>query len=116
MQEKRGIPRTTANSNVMALDVNSGRKLGRVANLSPEGMMLICPQPLENNRVFQLELELEAPLHGHSNLGCGVESLWHSKASESGRYWVGFRIIDISPEAADIIDALITIWTTVKEK
>ena len=114
MPEKRGVPRTTADSTVLAFDLNNGRQLGRVANLSPEGMMLICPQPVEKHLVLQLELMLETPLRGHRGLECGVESLWHSEAGESGRYWVGFRIIDISPEAAEIIDAQIESWLAEK--
>ena len=115
MREKRVNPRTPAYGNVVALDVNSGIQLGRVANLSPEGMMLISPQPVGNNLVFQLELVLETPIHGHSSLDCGVESLWHSEAGESGLYWNGFRIIDISPEAADMIESLIKSWPEGKE-
>jgi hypothetical protein len=115
MQEKRKLPRTDADANIHVHDVNTGRQLGRMVNLSDEGMMLIGREPVERNLVFQLELALESPHRGHKNLHCGVESLWSSKADQSGHYWTGFRIIDISLEAAEIIDSLVENWLAGKD-
>lgn len=110
MQEKRRLPRAVADTNVLVQDVNTGLHLGLVVNLSGEGMMLIGPEPVESNRIFQLELELESPHRGHKSLRCGVESLWSSKAHQIGRYWTGFHIIDISLEAAEILESLVEMW------
>ncbi len=110
MREKRRLPRTVADTNILVHDVNTGRPLGRVVNLSGEGMMLIGPEPVESNLVFQLELALESPHRGHKSLRCGVESLWNSKAHQSGHYWTGFHIIDISPETTEIIESLVEMW------
>jgi hypothetical protein len=48
-------------------------------------------------------------------LRCGVESLWSRKAHESGHFWAGFHIIDISLEAAEIIESLVEMWLEEKE-
>ncbi len=115
MQEKRRLPRAVTDANVLAHDVDTGRHLGRVVNLSAEGMMLISPEPVEQNLVFQLELALEPPHLGHKSLRCGVESLWSSKAHQSGHYWAGFHIIDISLEAAEIVESLVEMWLAEKD-
>ena len=110
MHEKRKLPRTAADANILVQDVNTGHHLGRVVNLSNEGIMLIGSEPVERNLIFQLELALESPHRGHKSLRCGVESLWSSKAHQGGHYWTGFHIIDISLEAAEIIESLIEMW------
>ena len=115
MQEKRELPRTVADANILAHDVNTGRHLGRVVNLNGDGMMLIGREPLESNVVFQLDLALESPQLGHKSLRCGVESLWSRKAHQSGHYWAGFHIIDISLEAAEIIESLVEMWLAEKD-
>ena len=115
MQEKRELPRTVADANILAHDINTGRHLGRVVNLNSEGMMLIGPEPVESNFVFQLELALGSPHRGHESLRCGVESLWSRKAHQSGHYWAGFHIIDISLEAAEIIESLVEMWLVGKD-
>jgi hypothetical protein len=107
MRENRKEPRVETVANIPVHDINSGHQLGQLVNLSSEGMMLICPEPIEENRIFQLELPLETLHREYGSLSCGVQSLWSNEANQKGRYWVGFQIIDISPEAKEIIETLI---------
>jgi hypothetical protein len=65
MREKRELPRTLGDANILARDVNTGRHLGHVVNLSGKGMMLVGPEPVESNFIFQLELALGSPHRGH---------------------------------------------------
>lgn len=74
--------------------------------------MLMVADPVENNLVFQLELTLDRPIGGQNLLNIGAESLWCSNANEPAHYWAGFRIIDISLDAVEIIETLIGAWET----
>ncbi len=78
--------------------------------------MLIGSTPVENNLVFQFELQMQHPGDGDESIILGAESLWCSQASEPGRYWSGYRIIDISLAAVELIEGLIDAWETEEER
>jgi len=111
MDDRRRQPRKIADEIIEVYDLNTDRHLGRVVNLSHEGMMLISPDPMESNLVFQLELVLEHPQHGERKMRFGAESLWCSEANRPHHYWTGFRIIDIALDTIEIIEGLIDDWT-----
>lgn len=112
MHEKRMRPRKVAATTIQVHDANKNRLLGRLVNLNSGGLMLIGSAPIEANLVFQLELMLEVPHRGKERLRFGVESLWCSAATQSGRYWTGFHIIDIASETTEIIESLVENWET----
>jgi len=77
--------------------------------------MLLGPNAVENNLIFQLEMKLQQPCLGQTRLTLGVESMWCCEANEPGRYWTGYQIIDISPSSAEIVKTLIKDWATKPE-
>jgi hypothetical protein len=108
--DRRLLPRKIASQRIQVRDINTDRHLGEVVNLTSEGLMIISVEPVENNLVFQLDLELRTPYRGYSCLRLGVESLWCSVANEAQRFWTGFRIIDVSLDTIEIIESLIDSW------
>ena len=115
MPERRLIPRKIAATDIQVQDATTHRPIGQVVNLNSAGMMLIGPQPIESNLIFQLELELSIPHQGRNRLQVGAESLWCSDATESGHFWTGFRIIDLSLETVELIESLVSYWETAAE-
>ena len=115
MKEKRKRPRKVAATTIQVYDANLERLIGRLVNLTSAGLMLIGNAPIEANMVFQLELVLETTHKGKDRLQFGVESLWCSEATESGRYWTGFHIIDVSSETTELLEALVESWETEEE-
>ena len=88
---------------IEALDLHSGRRLGRVVDLSEDGFMLISETPPEADSVWECRLVLDQPLDGIHEIRVGADCLW-SRAGEPGHSgWCGFHIIDL---ADDQISAL----------
>ncbi len=110
MRERRQQPRKIADTSIEVRDLNTGRSLGSVVNLTSDGLMLLTPDPVESNLVFQLELKLHRPVGGRQYLQLGAESLWCSDGNEPAHYWVGFHIIDISLDVVEVIESLISAW------
>lgn len=104
MKEKRQHPRKTVPGGIPVRDVNTGRELGSLLNLSPSGMMIFSEQALPANAVYQCELDLGGAAAGASPLRLGVESLWCQPSEQPGAWWVGLRIIDIQPEHSASLD------------
>jgi len=69
--------------------------------------MVLSPEAIPTNRVFQLGLELPADIDCGPAALFGAESLWTESSSELEKYWIGFQIIDIAPEHAQKIRRLI---------
>lgn len=96
-RERRGGRRVEVHEPMTISDANSGSVVGQLVNLSHTGLMLVSATCIEAGTVLQLKV----PLPGGADeepLLIGVESLWCQDANDSGAYWTGFQIIDISPQ------------------
>ena len=100
VQDSRGRNRIEVSEVIHAVDRQTGRMIGKLVNISEEGLMLLCREPVPENSIYQLSLEFEA---GSANAGngpvmIGVESLWCHSSSDQSQHWSGFYIIDISEQ------------------
>lgn len=103
-REMRSQERIEVRSNIQVLDQQTGRTLGNLVNYSEDGMMITGSCPIEENRIFQVELVFGDPSTPPIELG--IESLWTQSNPELERHWTGFYIIGISPEARRRLEAL----------
>jgi hypothetical protein len=111
-KEKRIEPRKQANEKVTVTDINSGRLLGNLVNISQGGFMLVSDAAPNPGQLFQLRLLLPTPILDQGHIELGAECLWCQEASDSDGYcWAGFQIIDVSEQGADLIEQLVSRWT-----
>lgn len=102
--ERRSAPRKSASGPVEVIDSISGEHIGRIGNLSRNGMMLICHQPLRDGALYQLRFRLP-DRHGIPiDVETGVHTMWTEQAATNGYQWSGLRIISISGAAAASLD------------
>lgn len=108
MVEHRQSLRKPPDRPIDVLDLITGRPIGRVGNLSVDGMLLISQRALPANALYQLSFNLPAvDGSGARPLEIGVNEQWGERASAPGQFWTGFHIIDISPEDQDRLTAWI---------
>ncbi len=110
MQEQRHSPRKVANEVLIIADQITGSQIGRVVNISAEGLMLLSDEPMVTGSVYQLNLILPNPKNGQDNIAFAAEAVWCTEASQPDSFWSGFHIIDIDAENVLIIDELILDW------
>lgn len=103
-QERRSAPRRPAEIPIEVTDTISGHVIGRVGNLSRNGMMLICHRPLRDDALYQLRFHLTGRGGGDAEIEAGVHTMWTEPASTNGYQWSGLRIISISGPAAISLD------------
>ncbi|MDD0844534.1 PilZ domain-containing protein [Pseudomonas sp. Gutcm_11s] len=98
MDDRRQHSRHTTQLGIDVLDLHSGRRLGRVVDLSEEGFMLISDNPPEADSVWECRLVLDQPLDDIHEIRAGADCLW-SRAGEAGHSgWCGFQIIDLADD------------------
>ncbi|MEN8204900.1 MAG: hypothetical protein ABFS24_02695 [Pseudomonadota bacterium] len=108
LQDNRGQKRIEVSEVIRAMDRHTGHNIGQLANINKNGLMLLSPEPVSKNSIFQLSLEFEAGSGSaaDSPLMIGVESLWSNSSSDRSQHWVGFYIIDVSDQDLERIRKL----------
>lgn len=114
MIEKRKSPRKVADEVLQVSDKITGSYIGRVVNISAEGLMLLSHEPIVMGSVYQLEMDIPEGGGDVKRVGFGAEAVWTTEATQPDSYWTGFRIIDISGEDVLSIDDLIMEWHSVE--
>ena len=117
MIEQRSVPRRKPDAIVIVFDEMTGNSLGHLANLTPEGLMLVSRAPIPVGSIFQLGIRVPPLPNSMDKLRFGAESVWASQAGDKGGYfWSGFSIIDISADAADLIERWTVEWSVDGER
>lgn len=96
MPSRRSIRKRTGES-ILVTDAMTGRTIGRIGNLSVDGMMLISAQPIAEGSLYQLQFQLADAQRLPHRMEVGIQCLWSEAARTEHTHWAGCRIIDIAP-------------------
>lgn len=106
MTELRRAPRRSAAQSIPVTDTMTGEVIGRIGNLSSNGMMLICSRPMTDDALYQFAFDLGGNGTATQPVVVGAHQQWCEESRIAGQYWAGFRIIDLGGED----DARIRAW------
>lgn len=93
--EHRRNPRKRADVIIQVANAITGETMGRIGNLSSDGMMLVASRPVREDALYQLVFHLPDDRGQPQALEVGVHEQWSEPANVPGQYWAGFRFIDI---------------------
>jgi len=96
---RRRNPRKRPQGALEVTDALTGEVVGRLGDLSPDGMMLIAHAPITEDALYQFAFQLPDATGHPQRMEVGVHEAWSQQASSDGLRWVGFRFIDLSAEA-----------------
>jgi hypothetical protein len=91
-RESRRAERYPVAQPVTVVDTMTGHTIGRIANISESGMLLIANTELVEDALYQLQFQ---PSHGAA-IDVGAHLLWNSPASTPGQSWAGVRFLTVS--------------------
>ena len=97
-------------------DQVSGRDLGNLINITPEGAMVWCERPVEVGKAMHLIIELPEGLACKSRLEVDAKSLWCREDVNPEFYDVGFGFADVSTDDAEIIKCLVEKYSFSRER
>lgn len=114
MQERRRYKRQVLVMYLHVFDLETGKVVGYLADLSVHGLMTVGERPLENGKELNLGIrrqKLESDLHyvnskEDSYISVRAQTRWHSTVSD-GLHGTGFMFTEISAEATAEIENLI---------
>jgi c-di-GMP-binding flagellar brake protein YcgR len=107
MLEKRKLKRRQLIYYLKVMDGKTNQLLGRLADITSEGLMLISEKTIETERNFHLDLLLPTGMRGGRMINIEARSLWSKRDVNPDLIDTGFRFIKISPQDLETIDELI---------
>ena len=103
MNEKRRRPRKRPEVNLQVTDTLTGMVVGRLGDVSLDGMLLLACTPIVDDALYQFAFHLP-DVHGQLHpVEVGVHETWSEAARIDGQTWAGFRFIDVSPEGEQML-------------
>lgn len=94
--EQRRATRKPALDPIEVTDALTGENMGRIGNLSRNGMMLIGRRMLTPDALYQVRFQLPDRDGRMHLLEAGVHEQWSEPAAVPGQHWAGLRIIALS--------------------
>jgi hypothetical protein len=96
------------------VDVYDGLRdlyIGRLINIHAQGLMIVGDLLLEEDKLYEIDIHLPAWNSAPpSVLRLGVDCLWARSADQDDKHWMGFSIIDASPQVAEEVRQLVEHW------
>ena len=107
MQERRKFKRIYLVFYTRVFDASSGRLVGHLCDLSPEGMLLISEQPNPANQEFHMTMELPESVFGKERLEFKARSVWCKPDLTPEFHMTGFQLLEIQPDDKLIVERII---------
>lgn len=104
MSSARRSVRKRAGESILVTDAMTGKTIGRIGNLSVDGMMLICTRPVAESSLYQVQFLLAGNERLQRRVEIGIQCLWCEAARTENTFWAGCRIIDIAPGELQILE------------
>ncbi len=93
------------------MDAEIDQPIGRLVDITTEGVMLIHEHPLAINRLYQLRILLPKPLGGASQVEFKAECRWCRQSVNEAFFDAGLRILEIAPEDLTRIDMVMKFYS-----
>ena len=81
--------------------------LGRIGNISSDGILLVCEEEFTKHRLLELSIRLPRPIRGHEDLEFNAEVKWCSPIENTGLMGCGLYFRHVNDEEMEIFEELI---------
>ncbi len=104
MEDYRHRPRKNTPHNVKVVDEESGRVLGRVVDITADGMMLVTREEIAAGRYFQLRINLPVMVHHRTDISVDAKAVWCSPDTNPAYFKVGFKFANLAGEDGFLLE------------
>lgn len=101
--DERGTQRRHLYFNLAVYDSDTGEMLGRLSDLTHEGLMVISSLPLAVDRIYNLRVELPEALDDAMALEFVARSCYCHPDINAEYHDTGFQIVDVSTAHIDTV-------------
>ena len=105
MNEHRRAPRKTAYMTIPVANLMTGETIGRIGNLSANGMLMVSERVIAQDVLLEIGFELTNADGRPQLVRVGAQEQWSERANVPGQYWCGLHFIDVSPTDLEVIES-----------
>lgn len=106
-KDKRSQVRRRMNKFLRVMDRSTGHVLGRVMDMTSNGMMIVSAQGLQDNETLSLSLILPADFETAEKVDFDACVVWANSSGYSSNIATGMKITNISKENSELICRLL---------
>ena len=89
--KQRNRPRKNTPNHVKVLDAESGKVLGRIVDITADGLMMVGDCHVESGRVFNLRIVLPRMTDGKMDISVTAEAVWSKQDNNPSYFQTGFK-------------------------
>ena len=115
MKELRKKTRGYTNDYFLVFEIETGEILGRLMNLTPDGIMLISDNENELNKTIKSRMILPELVDGKKEIYFDLQARWCQKNKRADWYETGYEIINRTEKCLKILNILASQWMNPKE-
>ncbi|MBD3402902.1 hypothetical protein GF420_08395 [candidate division GN15 bacterium] len=108
MNDQRKYVRRPTNDYFVVFDDTTGQPLGRLLNLSSEGLLLMTAEEVAIPTTLQCRLVFPAEIKGQTEIRFAAESRWGRHNAKNDWFETGFKITSISDPHRQILAYLVS--------
>jgi hypothetical protein len=103
MENRRKLRRSRVPYEINVYDKKTGYRIGRLVNLSDEGIMLVGGAPMSVNDIYECRMTLPIAVYGRREISFDALCLWCAKIDNSSRFHGGFQIQKSREEIRELL-------------
>lgn len=107
MQERRRFKRRLLVYHLEVFDAESGESVGRMVDITPDGMMLVSNRSTELNSILRLWVDLPSEVLGNKRITFTAKAQWCRHDINPDLFDTGLQFTDISDKSIETIIGLI---------
>ncbi len=113
MIDMRRRPRKNTPHHVKAIDNESGRVLGRIVDITCNGMMVVSDHAIQPGHKFFVRINLPAMVRNRSDIIIEAETVWCNQDQNPRFFRAGFKFVNISGEDGFLLEDVMHKFTLV---
>jgi len=103
----RAIRRSQPISYLRVTDRNTDEQVGRVIDLTTEGIRLVSEQPIGIDQIYQLKMIVPQSDGPTEEVVFDADSIWHKSDVNPDFFDTGMKINNLSPRGVEVIEKVI---------
>lgn len=104
MYKNRQRPRKNTPHLVKAVDQATGQVLGRVVDITADGMMLISSNAMQLGEVYDLRINLPVMVHYRSDVDVRGEVMWSGPDTNPQYHKAGFKFVNLTGDDGYLLE------------
>ena len=108
MQNRRKSKRVYLVLSTRVFDHETGKLVGQLANLTPDGAMLIGEAPLIIGKLYRLQMKLSKEVFSKDHLNFEARCIWSKPETIAPQFHkIGLQFVKITPKDVQIMAQII---------